>query len=108
MKKLIYVAQAMILGWCCFVAVDAYCHWHFDFVSPVDLYQIDKEKFDEKNGGEMPYISFNEWKTNEDKKDRAIWQEIGYQCAESFDPWYDRNDHRDISPAEAQMDHGRD
>lgn len=103
MKKLINVFQFVIAMWISFVAVDAYCHWHFDVISPVELYQIDKERYEHNNPGEIGYMSFYEWQIDQDGKDKAIWNEVTLQITESFDPWFDRQ-----TPADEVREHGQD
>jgi hypothetical protein len=86
-----------------FIAPHAYSHWHFDVISPVELYQIDKEQFDKKYGGEIAYMSYYEWQIDQDERQNDFLNEIGHQICESLDPWYERND----NPTE-NTERGRD
>ena len=102
MRKSLLYLQILVGCWTAFVAIDAYCHWHFEVINPVELYQIDKERYERNNPGELGYMSFYEWQIDQDSKDKAIWNEITHQICESFDPWYER------TPADETREHGQD
>jgi len=102
MNKFIYCLAFMVVALMLFITVDAYCHWHFDVINPVELYQIDKEKYEKEHPGELGYMTYYEWQIDQDGKDRALWNEITHQICESFDPWYER------TPADEVREHGQD
>ena len=102
MKKFVYVFQFIVAIWISFVAVDAYCHWHFDVINPAELYQIDKERYESAHPSELGYMSYYEWQIDQDNRQDALLNEIGHQICESFDPWYER------TPADETREHGQD
>ena len=88
---------------CLFGSAEIYSHWHFEVINPAELYLIDKKEYDSRTGGEIPFMSIQEWQQDQDNRQKGLVNEITHQICESFDPWYERND----NPVE-NTERGRD
>lgn len=77
---------------CLFSGPHIYSHFHFEAVPLVDMYLTEKAAWESTHTFEELFMTYPEWLSDQDKKDHSIWQEFGYQCAEAFDPWFERPD----------------
>lgn len=84
-----------------FTAPHIYAHFHFEVREPVDFYLDDKRSWERSHGIQEPFMSYDDWMDNQERRESNFWRDLGEGCATSFDPWYQ-------SAAEANDEHGRD
>ena len=77
---------------CLFTAPHIYSHFHFEAVPLVEMYQSEKNKWEESHSFEERFMNYAEWIEHEEKRSENFWQECSYQITESFDPWFERPD----------------
>lgn len=101
MKKHFQEYRGYYITWmafcvCLFAISKIYAHFHLESVPLGDLYEIDKRQWEAANPDrtEIGFMSFGEWMQDQDQRHDDFVQEIGFQIAETFDPWFDRDEHR--------------
>ena len=97
--KAYYITYAVFLM-CLFSSPHIYAFFDFHVSDGSELYEIDRRDWENKNPGEMPFMSFTEWQQKEDEHSRNAFEYICNESASLFDPWHE--------PAKFERDFGRE
>ena len=84
-----YIISFLVFCALLFTAPHVYSLWDFEYLSPGDMYGLDKRDWEHQNPGETAYMSFPEWDAAQDKRIADSYAWFGDQCASSFDPWWE-------------------
>jgi hypothetical protein len=88
-----YVVVYIIFLACLFAAPHICAFFDFHVSDAVEHYELDKHVWEHTNPGEVPFMSFDEWKQMDDEHSKEFFEEFCDQCALSFDPWFEPQKH---------------